>query len=161
MSTLPPESAYGGIVLCRGRDPHDAQERPEGHRDAGAERDPAGPTGAGAGGGGTQRGRTQVPDLDVLLRELVGEEPEAGEDGGPAVGGRGQVEDLDLEDVAGLGTLDVDGTEGRVGEGEVEGLEGRGFVVRADLGVAAVFEVEGDLGTGGDGQGRRYGVVPF
>ena len=92
---------------CLGGDPHLAAERREGQVDPGPELDAIG------------SGR-EASDLQVAVREVIGQEPEAGDRGRPAPVRVGEVEQVDLERVARLGAFDGDGSGDLVDPVEVE-----------------------------------------
>ncbi len=116
-------------VFCRG-DAHDAAEGAQGN-DGGGE-------GFGCGG-------FEMPVEEEGIGETLLEEAEAGDDVGPAPANVADGEDVDLEDVAGLGVVDGDGTGEGVDEAAVdvgEGFECDGGCDLCSAGVDAL-EVDG------------------
>jgi hypothetical protein len=74
----------------------------------------------------SEGGRGAVPQIevaDIRLREVLGQQPETGNDTGPAPFQRLQAEDFDIENVTGLGALDVDRPGKRVQLGKVNPRE--------------------------------------
>src|SRR5690554_533345 len=99
-------------------------------------------------------------DVHERLRELVGQQPEAGDDARPAPAALVEVEDLDLHGVARLRALDEDGAVDRVHLGEIDERHVGGGGVLRELPTARVDGVELELLARRHRQDGLYGVVP-
>ena len=104
--------------------------------------------------------RVVVPVMQPRVRELVGEQAEAGDVAGPAPARRAQRQDRDLERIAGLCAVDPDRAGDRIDAAEVELFEvgrGRGLVELTGRGVE---RLELHALARRDLQHRGKGVVP-
>jgi hypothetical protein len=99
-------------------------------------------------------------DVEPRLGEFVGEEPEAGDDRRPAPGLGRELDDVYLQDVAGLGVLDVDAAGDRVDLGEVQSRAVLGGRLGGELASGRVGALQLHSLPGVDLHHRRRRVVP-
>ena len=109
---------------------------------------------------GPAAGRVVAGDLVEAIREVIGQEPEAGNRGGPAPIGRLELEQVELERVAWLGALDLDRAVDLVDAREVEIRQRLGGRIGGQLPVRGVEAVELDDVAGRDSGDRRNRRIP-
>ena len=102
----------------------------------------------------------QFPDKEIGLGEALLEEAEALDDARPAPALVGDFEHVDLEDVAGFGAVDEDGTGEGVNAGAVDGKIFGEVHLGMDLRAARVEALHMNRVAGIDAQARREGAVP-
>src|SRR5690606_39063614 len=135
-----------GEALVAGGEADGAHEGRGGDADAGQ-----------AGGDGPAVGH--VPAHDERFGEDVAQEPEAGYLDGVAVAVGLDLQDLDLQQVAGLGALDVDGPGERVDDVEVGGADRLQRGLGPHLAVERVARLHDDLVAGSHAEdGRDVGM---
>ena len=146
---VPPEASGRHdrhLLRARGTDAHRPEERLDRDRDVVAQI--------------RELAVREVEDADVGIREVVGQQAEAGDDDGVAPAARLHLEDLDRQRVARLGSFDEHRSRQRVDAIPIERGDGLGGRVRRDLVVAHVTRLVDDRVAALDREHRLVLDVP-